>query len=166
MKFTTTISSLVAIVILATVWVGTPARADNAPGVTYQTVEIEGVEIFYREAGDPQKPTLLLLHGFPTSSHMFRDLLAELSDEYHLVAPDYPGYGFSSMPSVDEFDYSFDNVARLIGKHLAGRTRHLRSVPCSNGHWAIPETYDRIGQPFRLCYGLWSAPPRPWSVDV
>lgn len=93
---------------------GSPASAENAPGVAYRTVTIEDVNIFYREAGDPTRPTLLLLHGFPTSSHMFRDLIAELADEYHLVAPDYPGYGFSSMPAVDEFDYSFDNVARLI----------------------------------------------------
>jgi pimeloyl-ACP methyl ester carboxylesterase len=74
------------------------------------------VEIFYREAGNPDHPTLLLLHGFPTSSHMFRNLIPALADEFHLVAPDYPGYGFSSMPSVDEFDYSFDNIARIIEK--------------------------------------------------
>lgn len=90
------------------------ARAENAAGVTYRTVTIDNVDIFYREAGNPGNPTILLLHGFPTSSHMFRDLITELSDEYHLVAPDYPGYGFSSMPAVDEFDYSFDNVANLI----------------------------------------------------
>ena len=94
------------------------AHAENVPNVSYRTVTVEDVDIFYREAGDPNKPTILLLHGFPTSSHMFRDLLPELADEYHLVAPDYPGYGFSSMPAVDEFDYSFDNVARLIGKFV------------------------------------------------
>jgi pimeloyl-ACP methyl ester carboxylesterase len=79
---------------------------------------IEDVEIFYREAGDPKRPTILLLHGFPTSSHMFRDLITELADEFHLVAPDYPGYGFSSMPTVDQFEYSFDNVARLMEKFV------------------------------------------------
>ncbi|MDH3619307.1 MAG: alpha/beta hydrolase [Gammaproteobacteria bacterium] len=108
--------TILASVVFATAWLSPPASAENAPGVTYKTVEIEGLDIFYREAGDPRQPTLLLLHGFPTSSHMFRDLIAELADEYHLVAPDYPGYGFSSMPSVEEFEYSFDNVARLIGK--------------------------------------------------
>ena len=92
------------------------ARAENAAVVSYRTIVIDGVEIFYREAGDPDRPTVLLLHGFPTSSHMFRDLIPELADQYHLVAPDYPGYGFSSMPSVDEFDYSFDNIARIIEK--------------------------------------------------
>ena len=91
-------------------------QAENAVSVAYRTVTIEDVEIFYREAGNPDRPTLLLLHGFPTSSHMFRDLIPALADRYHLVAPDYPGYGFSSMPSIDEFDYSFDNIARIIGK--------------------------------------------------
>jgi pimeloyl-ACP methyl ester carboxylesterase len=103
------------IIVLLAIAAGTStARADNAPGVTYKTVTIDNVDIFYREAGDPGRPTLLLLHGFPTSSHMFRDLITELADEFHLVAPDYPGYGFSSMPAVDEFDYSFDNVARIM----------------------------------------------------
>lgn len=92
------------------------ARAEHGTNVKYRTITIEDVEIFYREAGSPDRPTLLLLHGFPTSSHMFRNLIPALADQYHLVAPDYPGYGFSSMPSVDEFDYSFDNIARLIGK--------------------------------------------------
>jgi pimeloyl-ACP methyl ester carboxylesterase len=101
---------------MATAVFSSVARADNANGVTYRTVAIEDVEIFYREAGNPAKPTLLLLHGFPTSSHMFRDLIPALADDFHLVAPDYPGYGFSSMPNVDEFDYSFDNVARIIEK--------------------------------------------------
>ncbi len=95
-----------------------PARAENASGIAYRTVTIEGLDIFYREAGDVRDPTILLLHGFPTSSHMFRDLIAELADEFHLVAPDYPGYGFSSMPSVDEFDYTFDNLARLMERFI------------------------------------------------
>ncbi len=93
-----------------------PARANEANDISYKTVTIENVDIFYREAGDPNRPTLLLLHGFPTSSHMFRELIPALADQYHLVAPDYPGYGYSSMPGVDEFDYSFDNIARLIEK--------------------------------------------------
>jgi pimeloyl-ACP methyl ester carboxylesterase len=94
------------------------ADAKNLTGVTHRTVEIDGVEIFYREAGDPSRPTILLLHGFPTSSHMFRNLITELADDYHLVAPDYPGYGFSSMPSVDDFEYSFDNVAGIMEKFV------------------------------------------------
>ncbi len=82
--------------------------------VYHRTIEIDGQEIFYREAGAADAPTVLLLHGFPTSSHMFRNLIPALADEFHLVAPDYPGYGNSSMPSVDEFDYSFDNFANII----------------------------------------------------
>jgi pimeloyl-ACP methyl ester carboxylesterase len=80
----------------------------------HRTVEIDGIEIFYREAGSPELPTLLLLHGFPTSSHMFRNLIAKLEGRFHLVAPDYPGYGNSAMPSVDDFDYSFDRIAELM----------------------------------------------------
>jgi len=80
------------------------AHAENVPNVSYRTITIEDVDIFYREAGNPNNPTILLLHGFPTSSHMFRDLIPELADQYHLIAPDYPGYGFSSMPAVSDFD--------------------------------------------------------------
>ena len=98
--------------------VDSAARADDATEVAYRTVAIDGLDIFYREAGDPANPTILLLHGFPTSSHMFRDLIPELADDFHLVAPDYPGYGFSSMPAVGEFDYSFDNVAGLMAKFV------------------------------------------------
>jgi len=90
--------------------------AEPTGQVSYHTVDVDGVDIFYREAGDPKNPTILLLHGFPTSSHMFRDLIPALSDRFHLVAPDYPGYGFSAMPGVDEFDYSFDHVAKLMEK--------------------------------------------------
>ena len=110
--------SLVILAAMGIAYTDSAARAENAPGVTYKTVTIEDVDIFYREAGDPDRPTLLLLHGFPTSSHMFRDLITELADEFHLVAPDYPGYGFSSMPAVDEFDYSFDNVARIMERFV------------------------------------------------
>ena len=87
---------------------------DGHPTVYHRSMEIEGLEIFYREAGDPSRPTVLLLHGFPTSSHMFRNLIPALADEFHLVAPDYPGYGNSSMPTVDEFDYTFDHLADIV----------------------------------------------------
>ena len=88
----------------------------SAPFVSYNTVEIDGLDIFYREAGDKSKPTVLLLHGFPTSSQMFRNLIPALADRYHVIAPDYPGFGQSSMPTVSEFDYSFDNLASVIEK--------------------------------------------------
>jgi len=80
----------------------------------YKTVVINGQEIFYREAGPADAPTILLLHGFPTSSHMFRNLIPALADRFHLVAPDYPGFGNSAQPSMESFEYSFDNLAALM----------------------------------------------------
>ena len=91
-----------------------PAEDDRQVTVYHRTVQIEGLDIFCREAGDRSKPTILLLHGFPTSSHMFRNLMPALGDAFHLVAPDYPGYGNSAMPTVDEFDYSFDRFADIV----------------------------------------------------
>jgi len=117
-KHFSTVISVILVIALSIAFVDSAARADNAPGVAYRTTNINGIDIFYREAGDPSRPTILLLHGFPTSSHMYRDLITELADEYHLVAPDYPGYGFSSMPAVDEFDYSFDNIAQIMEKFV------------------------------------------------
>jgi pimeloyl-ACP methyl ester carboxylesterase len=93
-----------------------PKGLVKASKVAYRTVNVDGQDIFYREAGPKDAPALLLLHGFPTSSHMFRNLIPALADEFHLIAPDYPGFGNSSMPSVDAFDYSFDNLAEVIGK--------------------------------------------------
>ncbi|CAN5511512.1 alpha/beta hydrolase [soil metagenome] len=87
--------------------------------VHYRTVSIEGLDIFYREAGPRDAPTILLLHGFPTSSHMFRDLMPALADTYRVIAPDYPGFGYSSAPSVAEFDYSFDRLASIIDQFTA-----------------------------------------------
>jgi len=80
------------------------------PTVLHRTLNVDGLDIFYREAGSPDKPTLVLMHGFPTSSHMFRNLILTLADEFHIIAPDYPGYGQSSAPSANEFDYTFDHL--------------------------------------------------------
>jgi pimeloyl-ACP methyl ester carboxylesterase len=87
--------------------------------IAFHTVSIDGLDIFYREAGSRDNPTILLLHGFPTSSHMFRNLMPALADQFHLVAPDYPGYGNSSMPTVNEFDYTFDHLAEIVEKFIA-----------------------------------------------
>jgi pimeloyl-ACP methyl ester carboxylesterase len=81
----------------------------------YRTIQIDGLSIFYREAGPKDAPTLLLLHGFPSSSRMFESLFAQLSDSYHLVAPDYPGFGHSDWPDPKGFDYTFDHIASVIG---------------------------------------------------
>ena len=116
MRFMTRELLPILCLMLGMVFVSSAARAEHGTGVAYRTATIENVDIFYREAGNPDRPTILLLHGFPTSSHMFRNLIPALADQFHLVAPDYPGYGFSSMPGVGEFDYSFDNIARIIEK--------------------------------------------------
>ncbi|MHC4830207.1 MAG: alpha/beta fold hydrolase [Planctomycetota bacterium] len=94
--------------------VGESDPAPPAPATLHRSVEIDGLDIFYREAGSPENPTVLLLHGFPTSSHMFRNLIPQLASEYHVVAPDYPGFGNSSMPAVEAFDYSFDKLADVV----------------------------------------------------
>jgi pimeloyl-ACP methyl ester carboxylesterase len=82
----------------------------------YRTAEIDGLKIFYREAGNERNPTLLLLHGFPASSFMFRELIDQLADQFHLVAPDYPGFGYSDAPSHRAFSYTFDHLADVIEK--------------------------------------------------
>lgn len=86
----------------------------SRPMVTHKTVKVGDLDIFYREAGPKDAPAILLLHGFPTSSQMFRNLIPALAGEYRVVAPDYPGYGQSSMPSRESFAYTFDNVAGVI----------------------------------------------------
>ncbi|MFF7244755.1 alpha/beta fold hydrolase [Embleya sp. NPDC008237] len=87
--------------------------AADARVVRSHTVEIDGLPVFYREAGNPAAPTIVLLHGFPSSSAMFRDLIRELADDFHLVAPDHIGFGRSAMPSVDDFAYSFDALTDI-----------------------------------------------------
>jgi len=82
--------------------------------IRYRTADVDGFKVFYREAENTGAPKLLLPHGFPTASHMFRDLIPRLADKFHMVAPDLPGFGQSDMPSREKFDYTFDNLARLI----------------------------------------------------
>jgi len=84
--------------------------------ITYQYATIDGNRVFYREAGPKSAPSILLLHGFPTSSHMFRNLIPALADRYHVVAPDLPGFGFSEFPARDSYRYSFENLAKTIGR--------------------------------------------------
>jgi pimeloyl-ACP methyl ester carboxylesterase len=82
--------------------------------VHYQNIKANGLNIFYREAGPKDAPTVLLLHGYPTSSHMFRNLIPILSKQYHVIAPDLPGFGYSDAPAHDKFDYTFDNLAKTM----------------------------------------------------
>jgi len=82
----------------------------------FKTVDVNGTDIFYRAAGDRSRPSVLLLHGFPSSSHMFRDLIPELADQYHVIAPDLPGFGQSAMKPRDAFSYTFDNIADVIDR--------------------------------------------------
>ena len=84
----------------------------------FKTVQLDGIDIFYREAGNKNKPVILLLHGFPSSSHMFRNLFNDLSEDYYLIAPDYPGFGRSSSPAASTYDYTFDNLARIVGQFI------------------------------------------------
>ncbi|MDX2198754.1 MAG: alpha/beta hydrolase [Phycisphaerae bacterium] len=90
------------------------AWAEHSVKVLHKTIKIGDMEIFYREAGPRDAPAVLLLHGFPTSSQMFRELIPALGDKYRVIAPDYPGYGHSSMPPRDKFSYTFDNLAKVI----------------------------------------------------
>lgn len=89
--------------------------------VAYRSMKIDGLDIFYREAGSQGAPAIVLLHGFPASSHEFRNLIPMLADQFYLVAPDYPGYGNSSMPSMEEFDYSFDNLSNVVEKFIQAK---------------------------------------------
>jgi pimeloyl-ACP methyl ester carboxylesterase len=84
--------------------------------IAYRTADVDGLSVFYREAGAADAPTLLLLHGFPSSSHMFRELIPLLADKFHLVAPDLPSFGKSDMPKPDKFEYTFDHLADVIDR--------------------------------------------------
>lgn len=86
------------------------------PSMKYRTVAVDALKVFYREAGASGNPKLLLLHGFPSASHMFRDLIPLLSDRFHIVAPDLPGFGQSDMPPRSQFKYTFENIARVIDR--------------------------------------------------
>ncbi len=113
-------NSVVLMTLASIIAFGSPAKAAEpqtpTTQVLHRTIKIDNLDIFYREAGPKDAPTILLLHGFPTSSHMFRNLIPALAEKYHVVAPDYPGFGHSSAPSVNEFDYTFDNLANVIEK--------------------------------------------------
>jgi pimeloyl-ACP methyl ester carboxylesterase len=97
-----------------------PAASDAGDplAVRHKATAVDGLSVFYREAGDPQNPTLVLLHGFPSSSVMFRDLMPRLARRFHLLAPDYPGFGRSEVPSPQAFRYTFDHLAAVVDQFL------------------------------------------------
>ncbi|TDF39703.1 alpha/beta hydrolase [Alteromonadaceae bacterium M269] len=106
---------------LATLSTIANAETRDLTEVRYGYESVDGIKMFYREAGDPKNPTLVLLHGFPSSSHQYREVLEELSDEFYLIAPDYPAFGNSEVPAEGSFDYTFDNLAKYVNKFLGQR---------------------------------------------
>ncbi|MEE8303177.1 MAG: alpha/beta fold hydrolase, partial [Candidatus Tectomicrobia bacterium] len=98
--------------------IGASAQSTAPLPTQHKTITVDGLNIFYREAGPKHAPTILLLHGFPTSSHMFRNLIPALSDRFHVVAPDYPGFGHSAMPTVEAFEYTFDHLADVMDRFV------------------------------------------------
>ena len=130
-----------------------------------KTIDIDGISIFYREAGNKENPTLLLLHGFPTSSLMFKNLMIALSGKFHLIAPDYPGFGFSDFPKTSDFEYSFQNISECMNKFtdaigLKSFTIYLHDYGCLIGLRicvASPEKIERIiiqnGHAYMECIG-------------
>jgi len=111
MKTITSVTTMLVFILWSAVVSGQSGPSQHP--TEFKTLKVKGVEIFYREAGKKDAPTLVLLHGYPTSSHMYRNLIRELSNEYHLIAPDYPGYGQSEQPPLSSFEYTFDNFARI-----------------------------------------------------
>jgi pimeloyl-ACP methyl ester carboxylesterase len=114
------LSTLRAVLLASALLTPVVAKAANSArdAVQFNAAKIDGLNIAYREAGDPSNPTVLLLHGFPTSSHMFRNLIPELAEDYHVIAPDYPGFGASDMPDAATYEYSFANTAAMMTELL------------------------------------------------
>ena len=122
---------------------------------TYKTVDVDGLNVFYREAGDASAPTILLLHGFPSASHMFRDLIPQLADRFHLVAPDLPGFGQTGQPSRDDFEYTFENLTKVTERFVEtlglGRFAiYVFDYGAPVGFRLTKRDYPMPGRPFRL----------------
>lgn len=148
---------------------------------TYHRLDVDGISIFYRRAGDPTKPTLLLLHGFPSSSHMFRDLIPMLADRFYLIAPDIPGFGQSDSPSRAKFSYTFENLANVIARFIEilgierfalyafdigapigfriamGHPQRVTAIISQNGN-AYEDALGEVWEPIRR---YWAEPTKP-----
>ena len=126
-----------ALLTAALVLAAAPATAADPPKTLHKTAKVGDLDVFYREAGPKDAPAVLLLHGFPTSSQMFRDLIPKLADKYRVVAPDYPGFGHSSMPPRDKFRYTFDNLADVVEQFTekVGLTSSGFLTPCVYCHF-------------------------------
>src|SRR5262245_55287770 len=96
-----------------------PLKIERNTPMNNKYEDIDGLKVFYREAGDPKNPAMVLLHGFPSSSHMYRNLMATLANKFYLIAPDYPGFGNSDAPSPDKFVYTFDKLSEVVEALLA-----------------------------------------------
>jgi len=116
---TAAVTIFTAISLLGSALADSPAPPDDVKATKYRSMQIDGLSVAYREAGPPEAPTVLLLHGFPSSSRMYQRLFPLLSDRYHLVAPDYVGFGHSDAPDPSHFDYTFDHLADIVAKMVS-----------------------------------------------
>ncbi|MEO8025480.1 MAG: alpha/beta hydrolase [Bryobacteraceae bacterium] len=115
----TQIRTLALATLVAALWQPAPLKADGSEtAIRYRNQKVEGVNIFYREAGSAARPTVVLLHGFPSSSHMYRDLIPKLAGQYHVIAADMPGFGYSDQPSPDKFAYTFEHLTEVMDQFL------------------------------------------------
>ncbi|MFC5451293.1 alpha/beta fold hydrolase [Paenibacillus aestuarii] len=150
-----------------------------------KSIDVRGVNIFFREAGNPMNPAIILLHGFPSSSHMFRNLIPLLADRYYVIAPDYPGFGNSSMPKADSFSYTFENLSLIIEELLHQLCISKYILYCHDYGGPVgfrlavrqPQrilgfviqnaviTEEGLGQPFDVFKALWSDPNPQTKAD-
>jgi pimeloyl-ACP methyl ester carboxylesterase len=145
------LGTLLALIALALPFYQSPAAEPEQQNcqVAYRTVKIDGVDIFFREAGPKDAPAILLLHGFPSSSHMFRNLIPRLADKYHVLAPDFPGYGQTAAPPVDKFAYTYDHLADVTERFtekigLRSYVLYLQDIGSSIGYRLAVKHPERV----------------------
>jgi pimeloyl-ACP methyl ester carboxylesterase len=164
---------LAVAVVLSFQWLAQGKEAGVKHPTLYRTVQIDGLSIFYREAGPKDAPTLLLLHGLPSSSRMFDPLFVRLADRYHLVAPDYPGFGHSDWPDPKKFAYTFDHIAEIMNHFtealgLSRYTLYMQDYGGPVGFRMIlahPERAEALIAPAPRRRRSQRRAPRPGSLD-